>query len=77
MAVGRLSESCADLCSRLTMCRPVNLPSATALERILAVMVELFRESFEEVPRGIVLDIDDAEDRTHGGQQLALLPYCQ
>ena len=35
-------------------------------------MVELFCDSFEEVPRRIVLDIDDTEDRVHGGQQLAL-----
>ena len=35
-------------------------------------MVELFCDSFDEVPRRIVLDIDDTEDRVHGGQQLAL-----
>ena len=35
-------------------------------------MVELFCDSFEEVPRRIVLDIDDTEDRVHGRQQLAL-----
>src|SRR4051794_13583202 len=28
--------------------------------------------SFEQVPRRILLDIDDTEDRVHGGQQLAL-----
>jgi hypothetical protein len=32
----------------------------------------LFCDSFEQVPRRIVLDIDDTEDRVHGGQQLAL-----
>src|SRR6266700_533598 len=31
-----------------------------------------FCDSFEEIPRRIVLDIDDTEDRVHGGQQLAL-----
>ena len=35
-------------------------------------MVELFCDSFEQVPRRIVLDIDDTEDRVHGRQQLAL-----
>jgi hypothetical protein len=35
-------------------------------------MVEVFCDSFEQVPRRIVLDIDDTEDRVHGGQQLAL-----
>ena len=39
---------------------------------MMAAMVELFCDSFDEVPRRIVLDIDDTEDRVHGGQQLAL-----
>ena len=39
---------------------------------MMAAMVELFCDSFEAVPRRIVLDIDDTEDRVHGGQQLAL-----
>ena len=39
---------------------------------MMAAMVELFCDSFEQVPRRIVLDIDDTEDRVHGGQQLAL-----
>ena len=38
----------------------------------MAAMVELFCDSFAQVPRRIVLDIDDTEDRVHGGQQLAL-----
>ena len=38
----------------------------------MAAMVELFCDSFEQVPRRIVLDIDDTEDRVHGSQQLAL-----
>jgi hypothetical protein len=68
MAVGRLPESGADLCSQPTMCRLENLPKPTALKR----MMGLFCDSFEEVPRRIVLDIDDTEDRVHGQQQLAL-----
>ena len=43
-----------------------------ALKRMMAAMVEVFCDSFAEVPRRIVLDIDDTEDRVHGGQQLAL-----
>jgi hypothetical protein len=39
---------------------------------MMAAMVELFCDSFAEVPRRLVLDIDDTEDRVHGGQQLAL-----
>ena len=72
MALGRAPESGADLCSQPTMCRLENLPGATALKRMMAAMVELFCDSFAEVPRRIVLDIDDTEDRVHGHQQLAL-----
>jgi hypothetical protein len=39
---------------------------------MMAAMIELFCDSFAEVPKGIVLDIDDTEDEVHGGQQLAL-----
>ncbi len=72
MAVGRLPESGADLCSQPTISRLENLPGATALKRMMAAMVELFCDSFEAVPRRILLDIDDTEDRVHGGQQLSL-----
>jgi hypothetical protein len=72
LAVGRLPESGEDLCSQPTMCRLENLPSATALKRMMAAMVDLFCDSFHEVPRRIVLDIDDTEDRVHGQQQLSL-----
>ena len=72
MAVGRLPESGADLCSQPTISRLENLPGPIALKRMMAAMVELFCDSFDQVPRRIVLDIDDTEDRVHGGQQLAL-----
>jgi hypothetical protein len=72
MATGRLPEAGEELCSQPTMCRLENLPTATALKRMMAAMVELFCDSFTEVPRRIVLDIDDTEDRVHGHQQLAL-----
>lgn len=72
MAVGRPPESGPDLCSQPTMCRLENLPSTTALKRMMAAMVELFCDSFEQVPRRIVLDIDDTCDPAHGHQQLAL-----
>ena len=54
------------------MSRLENLPTATALKRMMAAMVELFCDSFAQVPRRIVLDIDDTEDRVHGQQQLSL-----
>jgi hypothetical protein len=72
MAVGRLPEDGEDLCSQPTMCRLENLPGPTALKRMMAAMVELFCDSFAQVPRRIVLDIDDTEDRVHGRQQLSL-----
>src|ERR1700741_3173251 len=72
MAVGRLPDSGKDLCSQPTISRLENLPGPTALKRMMAAMVDLFCDSFEEVPRRILLDIDDTEDRVNGGQQLAL-----
>jgi len=72
MAIGRLPESGADLCSQPTISRLENLPGPVALKRMMTAMVDLFCDSFEQVPRRIVLDIDDTEDRVHGGQQLAL-----
>ena len=47
MAVGRLPESGADLCSQPTMSRLENLPGPTALKRMMAAMVELFCDSFD------------------------------
>jgi hypothetical protein len=72
MAVGRRPESGADLCSQPTISRLENLPGPVALKRMMAAMVALFCDSFAEVPRRIVLDIDDTEDRVHGRQQLSL-----
>jgi len=54
------------------MCRLENLPTTTALKRMMVAMVGLFCDSFSEVPQRIVLDIDDTEDRVHGHQQLSL-----
>jgi hypothetical protein len=53
MAVGRLPESGEDLCSQPTISRLENLPGATALKRMMAAMVELFCDSFDQVPRRI------------------------
>jgi Transposase DDE domain group 1 len=72
MAVGRLPETGGDLCSQPTMTRLENLPGPVACKRMMAAMVELFCDSFDTVPRRIVLDIDDTEDRAYGQQQLSL-----
>jgi hypothetical protein len=72
MAVGRGPESGAALCSQPTMSRLENAPSRRVLARMTAAMVELFCDSFAEVPKHLVLDIDDTWDAVHGAQQLAL-----
>lgn len=72
LAVGRLPESGADLCSQPTISRLENLPGPVASKRMMAAMVELFCDSFQHVPKRLTLDIDDTADRVHGGQQLAL-----
>lgn len=72
MTVGRLPETGGDLCSQPTMTRLENLPGTVALKRMMAAMVELFCDSFAAVPRRIILDIDDTEDRAYGQQQLCL-----
>ena len=72
MAVGRLPESGAPLCSQPTMSRLENAPSRIELARLMAAMVDLFCESYRRPPASIVLDIDDTCDTVHGHQQLSL-----
>jgi Transposase DDE domain group 1 len=61
-----------DLCSQSTVSRAENLPDVRALLRMGRAMVDHYCESFRQVPRRIVLDIDDTFDAVHGGQQLHL-----
>lgn len=72
MAVGRAPVSGEALCSQPTMSRLENAPAPRTLVRLLAVMVDLFCDSWTRVPDRIVLDIDDTWDAVHGTQQLAL-----
>ena len=67
-----LSPSDRELCSQSTISRLENLPDARALLRMGRAMVDLYCESFRQVPKRIVLDIDDTFDAVHGGQQLRL-----
>jgi hypothetical protein len=60
------------LCSQPTISRLENLPDVRALLRMARAMVGLYCTSFRQVPRRIVLDIDDTFDAVHGGQQLRL-----
>ncbi len=72
LAVGRLPETGAALCSQPTMSRLENAPSKIEIARMMAAMVDLFCESYPRPPRAITLDIDDTLDRVHGHQQLSL-----
>ena len=53
-----LSSSDRDLCSQSTISRPENHPNARALLRMGRAMVELYCESFRQVPKRITLDMD-------------------
>src|ERR1700730_965332 len=67
-----LSPSDRELCSQSTISRLENLPDARALLRMGRAMVDLYCESFRQVPKRITLDIDDTFDAVQGGQQLRL-----
>ncbi len=67
-----LSPSERELCSQSTISRLENLPDARSLLRMGRALVDLYCESFHQVPKRITLDIDDTFDAVHGGQQLRL-----
>src|SRR5215211_3942722 len=71
MALDR-APSDRELCSQPTISRLENRPDVRSLLRIGRAMVDLYCASFQQVPRRIVLDIDDTFDAVHGGQQLRL-----
>src|SRR3954453_4929064 len=71
MALDR-APSDRELCSQPTISRLENLPDVRSLLRIGRAMVDLYCSSFRQVPKRIVLDIDDPFDAVHGGQQLRL-----
>ncbi|MER8950413.1 IS1380 family transposase [Mesorhizobium sp. M0809] len=61
-----------DLASQSTMCRLENLPDVRSLLAMGRMMVDLYCASFRQIPKRIVLDIDDTFDAVHGNQQLRL-----
>ena len=69
LAMGRLPKS-APLCSQSTISRLENLPDRRTLLRMSYGMIDFYCGSFRQVPRRIVLDIDDHFDATHGEQEL-------
>src|SRR6266404_478408 len=71
LALDRL-PSAEELCSQSSISRLENLPDTRALLRLGRALIEQYCASFQQVPKRIVLDIDDTFDRVHGGQQLRL-----
>jgi hypothetical protein len=71
LALDRLPSD-EELCSQSTISRLENLPDIRALLRLGRALVEQYCGSFRQVPKRIVLDIDDTFDRVHGEQQLRL-----
>jgi hypothetical protein len=69
LAMGRLPTS-EPLCSQSTISRLENLPDKRTLLRMGYDLIDLYCDSFRQVPRRIVLDIDDHFDAAHGEQEL-------
>jgi len=81
MSVGRLPDTGAALASQPTMTRFENTPRAKDLYNIAKVFVDQFIESYPVEPPVIIIDCDDTNSNTHGGQQLLLFndyygEYC-
>ena len=72
IACDRQLSSDGDLASQPTISRFENAPSKTTLYRIARALLDVFIESYDTPPEGIVIDLDDTADRTYGNQQLAL-----
>ena len=71
LALDQLPDGAA-LCSQPTISGLENLLGAQALLCMAHAMVGLYCTSFRQVPRRIVLDVDDIFDAVHGEQQLRL-----
>jgi len=69
LAMGRLPTG-QPLCSQSTISRLENLPDRRSLLRMAYGMIDFYCDSFRQVPRRIVLDIDDHFDAAHGEQEL-------
>jgi len=60
------------LASQPTISRFENGLTRTDLYRISEVFIDVFIRSYSTPPEGIIVDIDDTDDLTHGRQQLTL-----
>jgi Transposase DDE domain group 1 len=72
LACNREPEGGHGIASQPTISRLENVPDARTLYKIGIGYVDFFCRSYASPPHSIVLDIDDAHDLVHGGQQLAL-----
>jgi hypothetical protein len=60
------------LASQPTMSRFENAPSARELYQIARTLVDVFIDSYDSPPKGIIIDIDDTDTPTYGAQQMTL-----
>src|SRR5437899_1247699 len=72
LALDRLPSD-EELCSQSTISRLENLPDRRALLRLGRALIEQYCTSFREMPKRIVLDVDDTFDRVHRAPQLRRL----
>jgi hypothetical protein len=63
------------LASQPTFSRCENSVTRSDLYRFSAMLLDVFIDSYRKPPKGIILDIDDTADETHGHQQLSLFTY--
>jgi len=72
-ACERAPETGEDLASQPTMSRLENMVSRTDTYRLAESLLDTFISSYGgKHPFGIILDLDDTDDTTHGSQQLSL-----
>lgn len=81
MCAGRLPETGNALGSQPTISRLENAVSRTGLYRMAQSLATGFIKSYSKPPKVIILDFDDTNNDTHGGQQLSLFnsyyhEYC-
>lgn len=70
IACDKPSSSDSYLASQPTISRFENAPKRTTLYRIACALLDVFIESYDTPPEGIVIDFDDTADATYGNQQL-------
>jgi len=72
MCNDRLPYQDPDLASQPTMSRLENSVSSTDTYRMAQALVDVFIASYDQAPPVIILDCDDTNSPTYGGQQLSL-----